>query len=35
MVDIVENSLKLSLEMMYDDPGEALIVEDNDTKHKC
>ena len=34
MAKIINTSLVESLEMMYDDKSEVLIIEDNDTKHK-
>ena len=35
MADIVDSSLTISLDLMYENRSEAMIVEDNDTKHKC
>ena len=35
MAYIVKNSLVESIKSMYESPTDALIVEDNDTKHKC
>ena len=35
MVDIIKNSLIPSIQKMYVNKNDAMIVEDNDTKHKC